>query len=438
MQVTATPDSYERVLRKISLRLLPFMFLLYIISYLDRINVSFAGIPMCADLHFGEDIFGFGAGVFFLGYCLFGVPSNLALQKVGARKWIACIMVVWGMVSVSMAFVPNSSSFFCMRFLLGVAESGFFPGMIFYLTRWYPKREHGLAVARFMTAVPAAGLLGSFISSKILAMQPLISLAPWKWLFIITGSPSVLLGFVVLLYLPDGPADAKWLSADEKELVVSRLQEQQRPQAEKVSVFQAVLQSVLDLRVWLLALLYFSLTLGMYGFQLWLPQIIDATSHGGAANTALLTALPAVFQAVGMIGIATHSDKTGERKWHLAGAAFVAAAGLIMAALLRTPEAMMASLCITAFGIWGTVGPFWAIPTSFLGGTSAASAIALINSMGNLGGFAGPYFVGKIKSLSPDFSTSLLFMAVSLTLGGLIAISLKLKEPTGEEGPAAH
>jgi len=433
MQTSQAPN-YEKVLRKISLRLLPFMFILYIISYLDRINISFAGKPMCSDLHFGEDIFGFGAGIFFLGYCLFGIPSNLAMQKVGARKWISCIMIVWGFVSVGMAFVPNSILFFWMRFLLGVAESGFFPGMIFYLTRWYPKREHGLAVARFMSAIPAAGILGSVISSKVLAMPPLMNLAPWKWLFIITGSPSVLLGLLVLLYLPDGPREANWLTPAEKDLVVSRLESQDKTQAQKVTV----VQSILDLRVWVLALLYFTLTLGMYGFQLWLPQIIDATSHGGAANTALLTVLPAIFQAVGMIVIATHSDKTGERKWHLAGAAFVAAAGLILAALLKTPEAMMASLCLTAFGIWGTVGPFWALPTSFLGGSSAAAAIALINSMGNLGGFAGPYFVGAIKSRSSDFSASLIFMAVSLTLGGLLSISLKLKEPSGDEGPVAH
>ncbi len=416
-------EAYNRLLRKVTLRLLPFMFVLYIISYLDRINISFAGAPMSADLHFNEEIFGFGAGIFFFGYCLFGIPSNLALQKIGARKWISFIMVVWGFVSVFMAFVPNTLSFFGMRFLLGAAESGFFPGMIFYLTKWFRKREHGMAVAKFMSAIPAAGILGGLIASKILAMPPLMGLPPWKWLFVITGSPAIILGLVVLLYLPDGPHDAKWLSAEEKALLESRLGSDSSSRS-KTPGRAELIATLLDVKVWLLAVLYFSLTLGMYGFQLWLPQIISATAHGDDAQTALLSSIPAVFQALGMVLIARNSDKTGERRWHLATAALLAVAGLVLASTIHNPMVSLAALCLTAFGIWGTVGPFWALPTAFLSGASAAAAIALINSVGNLGGFAGPYIVGAIKHHSPDFASSLLFMAGSLLFGAILVVSM--------------
>ncbi|MBI2809259.1 MAG: MFS transporter [Candidatus Melainabacteria bacterium] len=418
-----TEDAYNRLLRKVTLRLLPFMFVLYIISYLDRINISFAGAPMSADLHFNEEIFGLGAGIFFFGYCLFGVPSNLALQKIGARKWISLIMVVWGFVSVFMAFVPNTPTFFAMRFLLGAAEAGFFPGMIFYLTKWFRKKEHGMAVAKFMSAIPAAGILGGLIAAKILAMPPLMGLPPWKWLFIITGSPAILLGLVVLIYLPDGPEDAKWLSAEEKLLLESRLGSDSADKS-KSPERKELFKTLFELKVWLLAMLYFSLTLGMYGFQLWLPQIISATAHGDDAQTALLSAIPAVFQALGMVLIARNSDRTGERRWHLAASASLAVVGLVIASVVPNPVASLAALCLTAFGIWGTVGPFWALPTAFLSGASAAAAIALINSIGNLGGFAGPYIVGAIKHHSPNFGASLLFMAGSLLFGAILAVSM--------------
>lgn len=407
---------------------------------------------MCADLHFNEGTFGYGAGIFFFGYCFFGVPSNLALQKIGARKWISLIMIVWGFISVFMAFVPDANIFFAMRFLLGAAEAGFFPGMIFYLTKWFRKREHGMAVAKFMTAIPAAGILGGLIAAKILAMPPLLQLPPWKWLFIITGSPAILLGLIVLFYLPDGPEDAKWLSEDEKRLIESRLQAdvvaENAPDAARdvaTDVAKDVARDVakdvatskqsspgakeltatlLDLKVWRLALLYFSLTLGMYGFQLWLPQILASNSHGDASQTALLSAIPAAFQAIGMILIAGNSDKTGERRFHLAFAAMTAVTGLVVASVVPNPLIALVGLCLTAFGIWGTVGPFWALPTAFLTKTSAPAAIGLINSIGNLGGFAGPYIVGAIKEHSPSFAASLLFMAGSLLCGSILAISM--------------
>jgi ACS family tartrate transporter-like MFS transporter len=354
--------------------------------------------------------------------------------------------------------------FFAMRFLLGAAEAGFFPGMIFYLTKWFRKREHGMAVAKFMTAIPAAGILGGLIAAKILAMPPLLQLPPWKWLFIITGSPAVILGFIVFFFLPDGPADAKWLNEDEKHLIQSRLETAtiagaaiatatttesdagSGSDSDSASAIAAptatatatartetskstpgareLTATLLDLRVWRLALLYFSLTLGMYGFQLWLPQILASNSHGDASQTALLSAIPAAFQALGMILIAGNSDKTGERRFHLAGAAMTAVAGLVVASVVPNPLIALFGLCLTAFGIWGTVGPFWALPTAFLTATSAPAAIGLINSIGNLGGFAGPYIVGAIKEHSSSFSSSLLFMACSLLFGAILAVSM--------------
>ena len=311
--------------------------------------------------------------------------------------------------------------------------------MIFYLTKWFRKREHGMAVAKFMSAVPAAGILGGLIASKILGMPPLMGLPPWKWLFIITGTPAIILGLVVLFYLPDGPADAKWLSDDERKLLKERLDADSgapfltksgAPKDTNTAVStdtvkrRELLATLLNSKVWILALLYFSCTLGMYGFQLWLPQIISATAHGDDAQTALLSAIPAAFQAIGMVVIARSSDKTGERRWHLATSAAIAVVGLIAASVFHNPIIAFAGLCLTAFGIWGTVGPFWALPRAFLTGTSAAAAIALINSVGNLGGFAGPFIVGAIKLHSANFASSLLFIAGSLLFGAILAVSM--------------
>ncbi|HEY9712070.1 MAG TPA: MFS transporter [Chroococcales cyanobacterium] len=420
--------AYSKVIDKISWRLLPYMFVLYIISYLDRINMSFAAGAMMRDLQFDDQVIGFGLGVFFFGYCLFGVPSNLILRKLGARRWIAVIMVLWGLVSVLMAFVPERNSFFLMRFLLGAAEAGFFPGMIYYLTRWYRKREHGMAVAKFMSAIPAASLLGAGIASVVLGMPAYLNLAPWKWLFIITGSPAIFFGISVWFCLTDGPQTAGWLTQEERTLVLVELQEEEGQAMQRrgggAVAEQSPLQTIGQPRVWLFAALYFTLTLAMYGFQLWLPQIIANRFRAGDSETALWTIIPAVFQAVGMIVIAGHSDRTGERRWHLAGAAVTAACGLAVAAAFPGKLTTILGLCLTSLGIWGTVGPFWAMPTAYLSGAgaaAAATAIGLINSVGNLGGFAGPYFVGAIKKGTDSFSSSLIFMAASLSLAALLS-----------------
>lgn len=411
--------SCRAVLRKVTLRLLPFMFLLYIMSYLDRINVSFAGLQMNQELGFNEAVFGFGSGIFFLGYFLFGVPSNIMVAKVGASRWIAGIMVIWGTISMAMALVGDSISFYVLRFLLGVAEAGFFPGMILYLTYWFPKRERGSAVARFMTAIPVAGILGGIISSQLLAMHGLHGLSGWKWLFIITGAPSVVLGFVVAFYLTDRPEHAKWLNETEKATLTSALDEDRRGQPTTCDNTQAVFTNK---SVWIFALIYFCITSGMYGFQLWLPQIIHAFGGLTDSQTALLSAIPAIFQALGMVLVAWNSDRLLERRMHFAISAMLGAAGLAISATLNEPLLSLAALSLAAFGIWGTVGPFWSLPTAALSPAAAAAGIALINSVGNLGGFAGPFMVGIVKQTTHSFSCALCAMAASLGLAAILTI----------------
>lgn len=420
------PDDCAPLLRKITWRLMPFLFVLYILSYLDRINVSFAGLQMNRELGFTDDVFGLGAGIFFLGYFLFGIPSNLMVAKVGARRWISIIMVIWGGISVSMALTNNAMVFYSLRFLLGVAEAGFFPGMILYLTYWFPKAQHGSAVARFMTAIPVAGVLGGLISSRLLEMHGILGLAGWKWLFIITGMPSVLLGACVWFYLSDGPAQAAWLSNAEKAQLVNLLKQDRQPSTDKAETAapekSPILSVLTNRQVWLFACMYFCLTLGMYGFQLWLPQIIEGFGGLTTSQTAMLSAIPAVFQAIGMVVIARNSDKTGERRVHIACSATLAAVGLVVSSLVHDKVIAMAALSVTALGIWGTVGPFWAIPTSTLPAAGAAAGIALINSVGNLGGFAGPYIIGVIKTQTSRFDYALDAMAASLLLAAVLAL----------------
>lgn len=413
------------VLSKVSLRLIPFMLLLYVAAYLDRINVSFAGLQMNKDLGFSDSIFGLGAGIFFLGYFIFGVPANLMIERLGARKWISLIMVCWGTISACMTMVSNEIGFYALRFLLGVAEAGFFPGMILYLTFWYPKKEHGMAVARFMTAIPAAGVLGGLVASRVLSMTGIAGLPGWKWLFLTTGSLSAVLGVAVFFYLTDGPKGAKWLTDDEKVCLLNAVTADRNVTSAGADERQNPLTCG---RVWLLAGIYFLLTLGMYGFQLWLPQIIRSFGEVSDSVTALLSAIPAVFQALGMLLVAGMSDRRGERQWHVAVSGWLAAAGLLATSVAPNPVVALISLSVTAFGLWGVVGPFWAIPTATLPRAAAAGGIALINSVGNLGGFAGPFLVGLIKNSTHSFFASLAVLASSLVLAGVLVLLTRPSE----------
>lgn len=395
------------------------MLLLYIISYLDRINISFAGLQMNHDLGFSEEIFGYGGGIFFIGYCIFGIPSNLMVERIGARRWICAIMLVWGTISMLMATVNTQLTFFILRFLLGAAEAGFFPGMILYLTYWFPRRVQGKAVARFMTAIPAAGILGGSLSSVVYQMNGFMGLAGWKWLFLVTGAPAVVLGILAYFYLVDRPQAATWLTAEEREWLVGELASDQ---VSRSGASGGTLYALTTPKVWLFALLYFCLTLGMYGFQLWLPRIIQNFGGLNESITALLCIPPAIFQALGMLIIAASSDRTGERRNHVCASALIACLGFFASAYFTQPVILLLALCVTAFGIWGTVGPFWAMPTSVLNKQAAAAGIALINSVGNLGGFAGPALVGVIKQHLREFRYALLAMAISLLAAAFLAL----------------
>ncbi len=415
------------------MRLIPFMFVLYIVSYLDRINVSFSGKDMADALGFSPEALGGGMGIFFIGYFLFGIPSNMMVERLGARRWISCIMVAWGLVSISTSMVKTPLQFYVVRFLLGVTEAGFFPGMILYLTYWFPKREHARAVASFMTAIPAAGVIGALVASAVLPLHA-FGMPGWKLLFFTTGTPSMLFGIVTYFYLTDLPTDATWLSEPERDWLVNCLRDERslHPAAEKPSPLVAMSEP----RVWHLTLLYFTLSFGMYGFQLWLPQIIGAfkTASGAmtTAQTALLTAIPAAGQALGMVVVAGHSDRSGERRWHVFTAAALAGCGLLATSLFSNPALQLAMLSLTALGIWGTVGPFWALPTGYLPAYMAAVAIGLINSVGNLGGFVGPYVVGFVKGHTGDFRAALLCLALSLVCGGLLALAVPKPPQNGE------
>ncbi|MDO9631103.1 MAG: MFS transporter [Humidesulfovibrio sp.] len=415
--------------RKVDLHLLPYLFLLYVVAYLDRVNVSFAAPSLSHELGFSSSVFGLGAGMFFAGYVLCEVPSNLILRRVGARLWIARIMVTWGITACAMALVHAPWSFHVLRFLLGVAEAGFLPGIIYYLTLWYPAPRRARAVALFMAATPVAGIVGGPVSGLLLEMHGAFGLSGWRWLFLLEGVPAVLLGFSVLRYLADGPAHAPWLDPAEREVLAAEL-------AAELAAGDAAegaphgLRTVLvtlarDSRIWLLSLGYFALCVGMYGLVMWMPTLIGEILGPGASpeKVGLLSAIPYLGGVVGMVLIGRHSDRTGERRWHTAGPLFVSAAGFVLAlwpggAALTGPWWSLGCFTLATVGLWGMLGPFWTIPTGFLSGAAAAGGVALINSVGNSGGFVGPTLVGYVRDLTGSHVMSFLSIAAIMVLGG--------------------
>ena len=411
----------RRALARTRRRLIPFLFLLYIVSYLDRINVGFAALQMNEALGFSARVFGMGAGIFFLGYVLFEVPSNLALERFGARRWIARIMISWGLASAAMMFVQGPASFFALRFVLGVGEAGFFPGMILYLTYWFPAAERARAVAQFMTATAIAGVVGGPVSGALLSLDGLGGLAGWQWLFVVEGLPAVLLGFVVRRFLTDRPEDAEWLPPDERAWLSARMREEreERARAHPIGVGSVFASPI----VWRLALLYFSLVIGLYGISFWLPQIVRGFSGLGDFEVGLVSAVPYLVAAAGMVWVATHSDRTGERRWHVAAPALIGMFGFLASAYASAPVPALVALSVAAFGIWGAVGPFWAMPTSFLHGPAAAAGIALINSVGNVGGFVGPYALGWAREATGSFRGGILVLALGLACAAALALA---------------
>ena len=421
-----TTAEHSGVMAKVTARLIPLLFLCYIIAYVDRINVGFAKLHLREALGVDAGVFGgvygLGAGLFFIGYFLFEVPSNLILQRVGARMWIARIMIVWGLVSMAFMFTKGVTMFYVMRFLLGAAEAGFFPGVILYLTYWYPVRERAKTIALFAVGGVSAGVIGSPISGAILGLNGVGGLAGWQWLFFLEALPAILMGFVVLFVLPNGPQQARWLSDNEKAWIQSRLSaEADSADAARPHRLKDVFTSPL---VWLLCLIYFLLNVGGYGYEMWLPTIVKGFSGQSDAVVGLINAIPYFVAGVVMLLYGYHSDRKGERRGHVAFAAISAAVGFALAAAFKNPFLAMTGLTIAFAGLKSTLGPFWALSTAFLSGTAAAGGIALINSVGNLGGFFGPYLVGIIKDATGSDMAALLLLGGALLGMGLSALAV--------------
>ena len=425
MPADSLADERERrVFGQVIRRLIPFIFLCYVVAYVDRVNIGFAARQMQRDLGMSDAVYGFGAGLFFLGYFLFEVPSNLILERLGARVWMARIMIVWGLVSMAMMLVRGAASFYAMRVLLGLAEAGFFPGMILYLTYWIPARQRAKAGALFMTAAPISILVGSPVSEALLKLDGRLGLEGWQWLFLVEGAPAVLLGFVALRWLTDRPEKADWLAPADRDWLS---EEMGREQAGRLRHHQgSAFAGVMSGKMALLCAVYFLNTCATYGIFLFLPKILyEATGYGGL-KLAAVTAGPFVVALVGMVLIGRHSDRTGERKRHVAACAFTAALGLAFAAFFQHDVALLVlSFTLSQLGQRAVQGVFWAIPPIFLGGTAAAG-IAVINSVGNLGGFVGPTVMGWTRSMSADYTAGLLALAAGLVIEGLLVLSLRL------------
>jgi len=413
------------VYAKVRRKLLPFLFALYVVAYLDRVNVGFAALQMNRELGLSEAVFGFGAGIFFIGYFALEIPSNLVLQRLGARVWISRIMISWGVVAIAMMFTRGARSFYLLRCLLGAAEAGFFPGIIFYLTHWFPSRERARAISLFMTATQIAGVIGGPLSGVLLAMNGVWRLAGWQWLFLAEGIPAVLLGAAAAKYLPDGPEHATWLNSAERSTLMARLVSERDSRRSNHTLRGALSNGT----VWLLSLLYFAVVFGHYGIALWLPQILKGFGGMSDLRVGMLSALPFMTAAVVMVIVAKHSDFHEERRWHLALSAFAGAIALAASAAARSPWVSLLAISIAAAGVSSTAGPFWTLPAGFLDGTAAAGGIALINSTGNLAGFVGPSVVGLIRQVTGSFAGGLLAMALAAFIAGAIALAMPVFEP---------
>ena len=410
----------EQILRKNAWRLLPVLTVAYVVNYLDRTNIGFAALTMNREIGLTATQFGWGAGILFAGYCVFEIPSNLALYRYGARLWIARIMITWGIVSAAMAFIGSAWSFYLLRFLLGVAEAGFFPGVAFYLAFWFPAQYRARILAWFLVAIPVSSLIGGPLSGALLELDGLLGIAGWKWLFVAEGLPAVLLGVAVAFVLADRPETAPWLDASEKQTLAAMLAAEVRDRAQ--SSFVAALK---DVRVVICALVQFGFTLGSYGVGIWLPQIIKAS---GLANltVALLSAVPYLFASAAMIWWAMLVDRSGKKIGHLTITCALGTLGLVASVLWPALAPAMASLTLALVGITAARAVFWTIPVRFLTGVGAAAGLAFINSIGTIGGFAGPYLVGFMKDAYGTFQAGLLAMAAILLVTTALAASLKL------------
>ncbi|MBP7937434.1 MAG: MFS transporter [Phycisphaerae bacterium] len=419
----------SRTVTKVLLRLIPCIVVLYVFNYLDRVNVSFAKLTMNDDLGFSETVYGIGSGIFFVSYFLFEVPSNLVMQRVGARIWLARIMISWGIISSAMLFVRGPTSFYVLRFLLGAAEAGFAPGILLYLTYWLPLRHQAKAVAWFLTATALSGMIGSPLAGALLRLDGTQCLghplAGWQWLFLLEGIPSVLGGFAIFFLLTDRPQEARWLSPEEQQWLTGRIDADRLHRESRGHISLAA--GLTDWRVWFMSLIYGTMMFGFQGINFWLATIVkQVTGLTDNLRVGLLCAIPFTAAMVTMVLLGRHSDHTGERRRHAAACCALGAMGLLLCAWTDSPVWAIAFLSLAAAGIWSSLGPFWALPPMFLCGTAAAAGLALINSIGNLGGgFLGPYIMGVLKDHTATYKPGLLVASVSLALAAGLTLTLR-------------
>jgi sugar phosphate permease len=417
---------------KISWRLIPYMFLLYIVAYIDRVNVGFAAIDMQRDLHFSNTVYGTGAGIFFLGYALCDLPSSLILRRVGTRIWIARIMISWGLVSACMAWVSSAGSFYLLRFLLGVAEAGFVPGMLLYLTFWFPSHERARAVAKFMTATSLAGVVGAPLSSALLKVDGVYGLSGWQWLFLFEGMTTVLVGISVLFVLKDGPDVADWLRAEERAWLKSELRRDQ--EFYRAAQHHNLLDAFRLRTVWIMAGVYIIIQVGVYIVNLWMPLILSGLAHGERSGDASLIAryatVPYLLAAIFTVVVGWSSDRSNERRGHIACCLALAAAGFVWAARAQSISVALCAMSLVTIGLLSTMGPFWALTTRLIAGAAAAGGVAVITTVGAIGGGLGPYFTGRLRDATHSYAGGLYLV------GGLAVVAATLAlTPKNERRP---
>jgi D-galactonate transporter len=415
----------SRVYNKVATRLLPFLLLLYIVAFLDRINISFAKLSMSADINMSDAAYGLGAGIFFIAYCIFEIPSNLMLRRMGAKFWIARIMVVWGLVCAGTAWVHSPSSFYVLRILLGIAEAGFYPGIIFYLSYWFPPRLRGQATAIFVVAIPLASAVGAPFCGWVMAhMGGVGLLKDWQWLFLLTGLPATLLGVVTYFYLDDNPEKARWLTRGEKDLMVTDFAAESHIMPD-VAAAHHLRDAFANSTVWFLSLINFSIVVSLYALSFWLPQIVKNLGVDNVFENGLIVSIPSILAAIGMILIARRSDRRRERRWHTAGSIFLAALGLTIASFY--PHNVWISMIGLSLGMIGVLSSFailCALPGLLVSGAAAAAGIALVTTIGNLGGYVGPYMMGWVKQSTDHLEYALLLCAILLLIGALVTLWL--------------
>jgi D-galactonate transporter len=425
--IASTPAAslLDGAYRKATWRLIPFIFVCYFFNYLDRVNVGFAKLEMLDALQLSETVYGLGAGIFFIGYVTFGVPSNLILHKLGARRWIAVMMMTWGALSACMLFVSTPVEFYVLRFFTGVAEAGFFPGMVLYFTKWFPAHKRGQVMALFMSAIPVSGLIGGPLSGWMLShfSAGQGGMDGWQWLFLLQGIPTVLLGVAVLFYLNDSLAQAPWLTAEEKTAMQTALDEDEAQRSSgthAVHSFGAVLR---DWHVWMLGFIYFSIQMGVYAINFWLPSIIKSLGFESATTVGWLSAIPYLFAGVFMVLVGRSADRRRERRWHLSAPLLMALAGLLLAANFSDNVVLvMIGLSLATMGALTGLPMFWPLPAAFLGSAAAAAGLALINSMGQIAGFLSPFLVGWIKDATGSTDMALYILSTVLFIGAMLVL----------------